>query len=144
MCVCMRVIFMKLSRVCSAGLGSAPVGRSWHTLTAVSDSSLFLFGGLSVDCRPMSMTHAKLHFPLEHGLNTKPQSFLSPQVTGGYWIWRQKDGGRWSIKTRTNRGRCKHAEVEINRIRHQAKNKCTSIMYLTCSNSVPDILKYIL
>ncbi|XP_016115657.1 kelch domain-containing protein 1-like [Sinocyclocheilus grahami] len=36
------------------GLGLAPVGRSWHTLTAVSDSSLFLFGGLSVDCRPMS------------------------------------------------------------------------------------------
>uniref|UniRef100_A0A667ZE71 Kelch domain containing 1 n=1 Tax=Myripristis murdjan TaxID=586833 RepID=A0A667ZE71_9TELE len=24
-----------------------PVGRSWHTLTAVSDSALFLFGGLS-------------------------------------------------------------------------------------------------
>uniref|UniRef100_A0A673NF30 Kelch domain containing 1 n=1 Tax=Sinocyclocheilus rhinocerous TaxID=307959 RepID=A0A673NF30_9TELE len=35
-------------------LGLAPVGRSWHTLTAVSDTSLFLFGGLSVDCRPMS------------------------------------------------------------------------------------------
>ncbi|XP_030639005.1 kelch domain-containing protein 1 [Chanos chanos] len=32
----------------------APVGRSWHTLTAVSDTSLFLFGGLSVDCKPMS------------------------------------------------------------------------------------------
>uniref|UniRef100_A0A8C1TSM0 Kelch domain-containing protein 1 n=1 Tax=Cyprinus carpio TaxID=7962 RepID=A0A8C1TSM0_CYPCA len=32
----------------------APLGRSWHTLTAVSDTSLFLFGGLSVDCRPMS------------------------------------------------------------------------------------------
>lgn len=31
-----------------------PVGRSWHTLTAVSDNSLFLFGGLSVDCKPMS------------------------------------------------------------------------------------------
>lgn len=31
-----------------------PVGRSWHTLTAVSDNSLFLFGGLSVDCNPMS------------------------------------------------------------------------------------------
>ena len=31
-----------------------PVGRSWHTLTAVSDYSLFLFGGLSVDCNPMS------------------------------------------------------------------------------------------
>ncbi|XP_050989768.1 kelch domain-containing protein 1 isoform X1 [Labeo rohita] len=33
---------------------AAPLGRSWHTLTAVSDTSLFLFGGLSVDCRPMS------------------------------------------------------------------------------------------
>lgn len=33
---------------------STPVGRSWHTLTAVSDSTLFLFGGLSVDCKPMS------------------------------------------------------------------------------------------
>jgi len=80
-CVCMRAcdLHEAVSCVCmcSAGLGSAPVGRSWHTLTAVSDSSLFLFGGLSVDCRPMSMTHAKLHFPLEHGLNTKPQSSFS-------------------------------------------------------------------
>ncbi|XP_070775924.1 kelch domain-containing protein 1-like [Enoplosus armatus] len=33
---------------------TAPVGRSWHTLTAVSDSTLFLFGGLSVDCKPLS------------------------------------------------------------------------------------------
>lgn len=33
---------------------TAPVGRSWHTLTAVSDSTLFLFGGLSSDCKPMS------------------------------------------------------------------------------------------
>ncbi|XP_058254845.1 kelch domain-containing protein 1 isoform X2 [Hemibagrus wyckioides] len=31
-----------------------PLGRSWHTLNAVSDTTLFLFGGLSVDCRPMS------------------------------------------------------------------------------------------
>ncbi|KAK7141805.1 hypothetical protein R3I94_011481, partial [Phoxinus phoxinus] len=31
-----------------------PSGRSWHTLSPVSDSSLFLFGGLSEDCRPMS------------------------------------------------------------------------------------------
>lgn len=31
-----------------------PVGRSWHTLTAISDTSLFLFGGLSVDFNPMS------------------------------------------------------------------------------------------
>lgn len=36
-----------------------PVGRSWHTLTAVSDSSLFLFGGLSTDCKPMSRTLSK-------------------------------------------------------------------------------------
>uniref|UniRef100_A0A671V3U7 Kelch domain containing 1 n=1 Tax=Sparus aurata TaxID=8175 RepID=A0A671V3U7_SPAAU len=35
-------------------VSSSPVGRSWHTLTAVSDSSLFLFGGLSKDCKPMS------------------------------------------------------------------------------------------
>ncbi|CAB1334888.1 unnamed protein product [Coregonus sp. 'balchen'] len=33
---------------------NVPVGRSWHTLTAISDSSLFLFGGLSLDCKPMS------------------------------------------------------------------------------------------
>ncbi|XP_072546615.1 kelch domain-containing protein 1 isoform X2 [Salminus brasiliensis] len=33
---------------------TVPLGRSWHTLTAVSDNSFFLFGGLSMDCRPMS------------------------------------------------------------------------------------------
>uniref|UniRef100_A0A8C6S9H3 Kelch domain-containing protein 1 n=1 Tax=Neogobius melanostomus TaxID=47308 RepID=A0A8C6S9H3_9GOBI len=33
---------------------AAPTGRSWHTLTPVSDSCLFLFGGLSMDCNPMS------------------------------------------------------------------------------------------
>ncbi|XP_076834894.1 kelch domain-containing protein 1 isoform X2 [Brachyhypopomus gauderio] len=33
---------------------TVPLGRSWHTLTTVSDNSLFLFGGLSLDCRPMS------------------------------------------------------------------------------------------
>uniref|UniRef100_A0A8C9SCM5 Kelch domain-containing protein 1-like n=1 Tax=Scleropages formosus TaxID=113540 RepID=A0A8C9SCM5_SCLFO len=33
---------------------AVPVGRSWHTLTAVSDSALFLFGGLSVNCEPLS------------------------------------------------------------------------------------------
>ncbi|XP_056092690.1 kelch domain-containing protein 1 isoform X1 [Rhinichthys klamathensis goyatoka] len=32
----------------------SPSGRSWHTLSPVSDSALFLFGGLSEDCRPMS------------------------------------------------------------------------------------------
>uniref|UniRef100_A0A3Q3JZA2 Uncharacterized protein n=1 Tax=Monopterus albus TaxID=43700 RepID=A0A3Q3JZA2_MONAL len=39
-------------------VSTTPVGRSWHTLTTVSDSTLFLFGGLSVDCKPMSK---KLH-----------------------------------------------------------------------------------
>uniref|UniRef100_A0AAR2LKU3 Kelch domain containing 1 n=1 Tax=Pygocentrus nattereri TaxID=42514 RepID=A0AAR2LKU3_PYGNA len=33
---------------------AVPLGRSWHTLTAVLDTSLFLFGGLSVDSRPLS------------------------------------------------------------------------------------------
>uniref|UniRef100_W5LLP8 Kelch domain containing 1 n=1 Tax=Astyanax mexicanus TaxID=7994 RepID=W5LLP8_ASTMX len=32
---------------------TVPQGRSWHTLTAVSETSLFLYGGLSMDCRPM-------------------------------------------------------------------------------------------
>lgn len=40
--------------VSSIPVSTTPVGRSWHTLTAVSDTSLFLFGGLSVDCKPMS------------------------------------------------------------------------------------------
>ncbi|KAF7201623.1 kelch domain-containing protein 1 [Nothobranchius furzeri] len=35
-------------------LSNLPVGRSWHTLTTVSDTAMFLFGGLSVDCKPMS------------------------------------------------------------------------------------------
>ncbi|XP_042186130.1 kelch domain-containing protein 1 [Oncorhynchus tshawytscha] len=33
---------------------TVPMGRSWHTLTAISDSALFLFGGLGMDCEPMS------------------------------------------------------------------------------------------
>ncbi|XP_057715391.1 kelch domain-containing protein 1-like isoform X1 [Corythoichthys intestinalis] len=35
-------------------VSNVPVGRSWHSLTATSDSTLFLFGGLSMDCKPMS------------------------------------------------------------------------------------------
>lgn len=35
-------------------VSNSPVGRSWHTLTAVPDGSVFLFGGLSVECKPMS------------------------------------------------------------------------------------------
>ncbi|XP_056914808.1 kelch domain-containing protein 1-like isoform X2 [Takifugu flavidus] len=55
-----------------------PVGRSWHTLTAVSDTSLFLFGGLSVDCKPMSDgwlldVETKLWREVEHPFNNKPR-----------------------------------------------------------------------
>ncbi|XP_056401310.1 kelch domain-containing protein 1 isoform X2 [Hyla sarda] len=34
--------------------GEKPLGRSWHTLTPVGDNQLFLFGGLSADCIPLS------------------------------------------------------------------------------------------
>uniref|UniRef100_A0AAZ3SFE1 Uncharacterized protein n=1 Tax=Oncorhynchus tshawytscha TaxID=74940 RepID=A0AAZ3SFE1_ONCTS len=40
--------------VCGVPASNVPMGRSWHTLTAISDSGLFLFGGLSIDCKPMS------------------------------------------------------------------------------------------
>ncbi|TWW71968.1 Kelch domain-containing protein 1 [Takifugu flavidus] len=52
--------------------------QSWHTLTAVSDTSLFLFGGLSVDCKPMSDgwlldVETKLWREVEHPFNNKPR-----------------------------------------------------------------------
>uniref|UniRef100_A0A3B4USP5 Kelch domain containing 1 n=1 Tax=Seriola dumerili TaxID=41447 RepID=A0A3B4USP5_SERDU len=55
-----------------------PVGRSWHTLTAVSDSTLFLFGGLSVDCKPMSDgwlldVETKKWREVEHPYKNKPR-----------------------------------------------------------------------
>ncbi|KAJ8394238.1 hypothetical protein AAFF_G00048210 [Aldrovandia affinis] len=55
-----------------------PVGRSWHTLTAVSDSALFLFGGLSVDCAPLSDgwifdVQKKTWRELEHPHKDKPR-----------------------------------------------------------------------
>uniref|UniRef100_A0A8C8IW14 Uncharacterized protein n=1 Tax=Oncorhynchus tshawytscha TaxID=74940 RepID=A0A8C8IW14_ONCTS len=46
------IIYNKLKNVVPAS--NVPMGRSWHTLTAISDSGLFLFGGLSIDCKPMS------------------------------------------------------------------------------------------
>ncbi|XP_029973292.1 kelch domain-containing protein 1 isoform X2 [Salarias fasciatus] len=57
---------------------SIPVGRSWHTLTAVSDTALFLFGGLSVDCKPMSDgwlldTETKKWTEFEHPFKNKPR-----------------------------------------------------------------------
>ncbi|XP_036398651.1 kelch domain-containing protein 1 isoform X2 [Megalops cyprinoides] len=55
-----------------------PLGRSWHTLTAVSDSSLFLFGGLSVACTPLSdawlfNVKTKVWRELEHTHKDKPR-----------------------------------------------------------------------
>lgn len=81
-----------------------PVGRSWHTLTAVSDTSLFLFGGLSVDCKPMS----KKTLPPFHLL-----LFLDPffsfwfdlKVMGGCLMLRQSYGENWSILLIISRGR---------------------------------------
>ncbi|XP_067336464.1 kelch domain-containing protein 1 isoform X2 [Channa argus] len=59
-------------------VSSTPVGRSWHTLTTVSDSTLFLFGGLSVDCKPMSDgwlldVETKNWREIEHPYKNKPR-----------------------------------------------------------------------
>uniref|UniRef100_A0A8P4K5R9 Kelch domain-containing protein 1 n=1 Tax=Dicentrarchus labrax TaxID=13489 RepID=A0A8P4K5R9_DICLA len=59
-------------------VSTTPVGRSWHTLTAVSDSSLFLFGGLNVDCKPMSDgwlldVDTKKWREVEHPFKNKPR-----------------------------------------------------------------------
>ncbi|KAJ7987430.1 hypothetical protein DPEC_G00326400 [Dallia pectoralis] len=35
-------------------VSSVPAGRSWHSLTTVSEKTMFLFGGMNVDCKPMS------------------------------------------------------------------------------------------
>ncbi|KAI1895574.1 hypothetical protein AGOR_G00107640 [Albula goreensis] len=59
-------------------ISPAPIGRSWHTLTAVSDNTLFLFGGLSMDCAPMSDgwifdVQAKVWRQMEHPHKDKPR-----------------------------------------------------------------------
>uniref|UniRef100_A0A8C9Z6L1 Kelch domain containing 1 n=1 Tax=Sander lucioperca TaxID=283035 RepID=A0A8C9Z6L1_SANLU len=59
-------------------VSTTPVGRSWHTLTAVSDGALFLFGGLSVDCKPMSDgwlldVETKKWREVEHPFKNKPR-----------------------------------------------------------------------
>uniref|UniRef100_A0A096MGA8 Kelch domain containing 1 n=2 Tax=Poecilia formosa TaxID=48698 RepID=A0A096MGA8_POEFO len=66
---------------------AAPVGRSWHTVTAVSESTMFLFGGLSVDCRPMSDgwlfdVETKKWREFEHPYQDKPR------------LWHTACGGR--------------------------------------------------
>lgn len=89
-----------------------PVGRSWHTLTAVSDTSLFLFGGLSVDCKPMSKkTLPPFYFLL----------FLDPffsfwfdlKVMGGCLMLRQSYGEKWSILLIINQGRKDDLRLKI-------------------------------
>ncbi|TKS86735.1 Kelch domain-containing protein 1 [Collichthys lucidus] len=59
-------------------VSATPAGRSWHTLTAVSDNTLFLFGGLSVDCKPMSDgwlfdVETKKWREVEHPFKTQPR-----------------------------------------------------------------------
>ncbi|XP_061552514.1 kelch domain-containing protein 1-like isoform X1 [Phycodurus eques] len=59
-------------------VSSVPVGRSWHSLTAASGSTLFLFGGLSVDCKPMSDgwlfdVETKTWRELAHPFKNKPR-----------------------------------------------------------------------
>ncbi|XP_041810099.1 kelch domain-containing protein 1-like [Chelmon rostratus] len=59
-------------------VSTTPESRSWHTLTAVSDSSLFLFGGLSVDRKPMSDgwlfdAETKKWREVEHPFKDKPR-----------------------------------------------------------------------
>ncbi|XP_064185968.1 kelch domain-containing protein 1 isoform X2 [Anguilla rostrata] len=59
-------------------MSAIPMGRSWHTLTAVSDTTLFLFGGISVDCAPLSDgwifdVQAKLWRELDHPHKDKPR-----------------------------------------------------------------------
>ncbi|CAJ1073397.1 kelch domain-containing protein 1-like [Xyrichtys novacula] len=65
-----------------APVSSSPVGRSWHTLTAVSDNTFFLFGGLSIDCKPMSDgwlfdVETKKWREVEHPFKTKPRLWHS-------------------------------------------------------------------
>ncbi|KAJ0009152.1 hypothetical protein NQD34_016567 [Periophthalmus magnuspinnatus] len=57
---------------------TAPVGRSWHSLSPVSDSRLFLFGGLSMECNPMSDgwvfdTGSRKWTEVEHPFKNKPR-----------------------------------------------------------------------
>eukprot|EP00063_Salmo_salar_P035883 XP_014010718.1 PREDICTED: kelch domain-containing protein 1-like isoform X4 [Salmo salar] len=57
---------------------TVPGGRSWHSLTAVSDNTLFLFGGLNVDCKPMSDrwvldVDTKTWREFDHPNNNKPR-----------------------------------------------------------------------
>nr|XP_006632452.2 PREDICTED: kelch domain-containing protein 1 isoform X2 [Lepisosteus oculatus] len=55
-----------------------PAGRSWHTLTPVADSVLFLFGGLSANCEPLSdswtfNTHSREWREMKHLQKNTPR-----------------------------------------------------------------------
>lgn len=87
-----------------------PVGRSWHTLTAVSDNALFLFGGLSVDCKPMSK---KMYLLLRFYFSRSFGHFMFfiwflfnflNQVTGGCSMLKQRNGEKSSILLRISQG----------------------------------------
>ncbi|XP_061752010.1 kelch domain-containing protein 1-like [Nerophis ophidion] len=63
-------------------VSTVPAGRSWHSLTAVSDSTMFLFGGLSVDGKPLSDgwlfdVETKTWREVEHPFKDKPRLWHS-------------------------------------------------------------------
>ena len=67
-------------------VSSFPVSRSWHTLTTVSDSSLFLFGGLSIDCKPMSKkTYSLMYLCTSSNVSFNKTHFLLPSGDG--WLF---------------------------------------------------------
>lgn len=118
-------------------VSSAPVGRSWHTLTAVSDSSLFLFGGLSVDCKPMSeptnlsTTRSSI---LLMRLNVFFSFHILHQVMGGCLMLKQRSGEKSSIPSGTSQGR-KYEHIMVLSL-HSLSEK---IFYVKSNQSVDRI-----
>ncbi len=95
-------------------VSTAPVGRSWHTLTAVSDSSLFLFGGLSEDCKPMSEKMYPLiylYFPLEIFLLNL--TYLHPSGDG--WLF-DVDTKKWREVEHPLKNKPRHQSIHIFRL----------------------------
>lgn len=99
-------------------VSTTPVGRSWHTLTAVSDGTLFLFGGLSLDCKPMSKKMRPhcftfissvplIFFFFQISLNCFlfiKKHILLRQVMGGCLMLKQRNGEKSSIPIRISQG----------------------------------------
>lgn len=81
-----------------------PVGRSWHTLTAVSDNSLFLFGGLSVDCNPMSRkTLPPIYISFFFGLFFE-LFWWNLKVMDGCLMLKRRYGEKWTTLLKISQG----------------------------------------